>query len=409
MFNVPVFSIVPKGVKGAPKDIEEADLHGAVKLHQRAYQEDQAVLRLNVLHNFGIHKATGVGFFLPKDVRQFRMRGKVHPVVFADLLAVQDQWFQEMDAGELPYCSVEIRAWDPLEFAVLSLLDTEPPFFNGFPNINIGDRQEALVTSQDITQFKSDQQAPAVAAFVSGAGARFLFRFEQGGDMPDEEKKKDDENEEAQLSDEEGGTDLAAAVKAIEEQMKALEPLIALKDKIAALVDSTPEVSDVETEEDVKEEGPVEMKADADKSTITDARLSALEDFKEAAIREKARDSMFSEAVSGLEDEGYHLSEGSRKRLFTAAEQGKSTLALFLSEYRDTAIKDPPPDLEGLDPGEESWPSEVMAFAAQGPDEFAEAKRVYREWRELESTKHFGGGRLSSLDKYLARNVQKGA
>jgi hypothetical protein len=34
---------------------------------------------------------------------------------------------------------------------------------------------------------------------------------------------------------------------------------------------------------------------------------------------------------------------------------------------------------------------------------------VYREWRELESTKHFGGGRLSSLDKYLARNVQKGA
>jgi len=408
---VPVFSVVPKGVKGAPKDIEEDDLHGAVKLHQRAYQEDQAVLRLNVLHNFGIHKATGVGFFLPKEVRSFRMRGKVHPVIFADLLAVQDQWFKEMDAGELPYCSVEIRAWDPLEFAVLSLLDTEPPFFNGFPNINIGERQESLVTSQDITQFKSDQQAPAVAAFVSGTGsARFLFRFGEGvDDMADEEKKDDEKNEEAQLSEGEESGDLGAAVKAIEEQMKALEPIIALADKIKALVDSTPEESEVETEEDVKEEGPVEMKADADESTITDARLSALEDYRETAEREKVRDAMFSEAVSGLEDEGYHLSEGSRKRLFTAAEQSKTTLALFLSEYRDTAIKDPPPDLEGLEPGEETWPAEVMAFSAQGPDEFAEAKRVYREWRDLEANKHFGAGRISPLEKYLARNVQKGA
>jgi len=422
---VPVFSLVPKGVKGAPKDIDEADLRTAIQIHQRAYHEDKALCRLNVLHNFGIHKATGVGFFLPKFIRPLRMRGKSKPAIFADLLSVKDEWFQALDQNDLPYCSVEIRNWQPLEFACLALLDTEPPFFNGFPNITIGDRHETVSVSAELTRFHATEQAPAVAAFVSGSGARFLFRFEQEDEMPDEEKKDDE-------------MDIVAAVKAIQAVLKDMEPLIALKDDIAALVaggemepeaEAEGEALPIETEEEAKSEGPVELGAgtddeaepdeeedeDEDKkkmpfsasATKTDARLSALEDFKAKTEREKTRDAAFSEATTSLEGEGFCLSEGSRKRLFRAAEQGTEALALFMEEYRDTAPKDPPADLDGLPPSEEAWPSEVMAFSAQGPDAFTEAKHVYREWNELHQSKAFGGT-VTSLDKYLARNLQKG-
>jgi len=403
VFDVPVFSVVPKGVKGAPKDIGEDDLRAAVALHERLFSDDKFLPRLNTLHNFGLHKATPGGFFLPKTVRPFRMKGRSVPVIFADLIAVPDEIFRAMEQDKLPYCSVEIRAWQPLQFGALALLDTEPPFFE-FPLITIGDAMEVVTTGVQQTRFSHTEQAPAVAAFVARDGAGFLFRFGDE-DMPDDEKKKD-ENIEAEMADEGGGSDLAAAVKAIEEQMKALEPLLALKDKIAAMVESSGTVDEVETEEEVKAEGPVEMSAD--RATQMSARVSALEDYREQAEREKRRDAIFNEAITGLEGDGYHLSEGSRKRLFEAAERGKDTLELFMASYRETAPKDPPSDLEGLEPGEEAWPTEVMQFAHQGPHEFSEAKRVYREWLELENHKAFSG-HIGPLDKFLARNVRKEA
>jgi len=414
-----MFSEVPKGVKGAPKDITEADLKTAIDVHQRAYQDDKSCARLNVLHNFGLHKATGIGFFLPQRIQSMRMRGTVHPVVFADFLGVDDEWFRELDAGKLPYLSAEVRSWEPLEFGCLALLDTEPPFFNGFPNITIGNKTESVCVTSSFTRFDQTERAPLVAANVSGSAACFLFRFGQEDQMPDEEKKDDE-------------MDIVAAVKAIQAVLKDMEPLIALKDDIAALVaggeaeaveEPEAEALPIETEEEAKSEGPVEMQAEDDEaedeeddeekekpfraSTKTDARISALEDFKESTLRREKRDALFSEATITLEGEGYNLSEGSRKRLFKAAERGQATLALFIEEYRDTAPKDPPPDLDGLPPSDEAWPSEVMAFSAQGPDAFTDAKQVYREWDELRQSKAFGGT-VTSLDKYLARNMQKG-
>ena len=415
-----MFSEVPKGVKGAPKDIGEEDLKTAIDVHQRAYRDDKSLARLNVLHNFGLHKATGIGFFLPQRIQPMRMRGSVHPVIFADFIGVDDDWFRELDAGKLPYLSAEVRSWNPLEFGCLALLDTEPPFFNGFPNITIGNKVESCVTTS-FTRFDQTERAPLLAASVSGSDARFLFRFEQEDTMPDEEKK-------------DGEMDLSAAVKAIQEQMKALAPLLELKDDIAALVaggDAAPETDaapPIETEEEAKTSGPVEMaegeedtaepepeeeeddedgKPFRSASTKTDARLSALEDFKAATLRREARDARFSEATTTLENEGYNLSEGSRARLFKAAERGKETLALFLEEYRDTAPKDPPMDLDGLPASDEAWPSEVMHFANHGPDEFTRAKQVYREWKELRDVPAFGA-KVTPLDKYLARNMRKG-
>ena len=88
--DVPVFTLVAKGTKGAPRDLTENDLHSAVEAHRRKFRDDQFLARVNVLHNYGVHRPTPAGFFLPTSVRPYRMGGKSRPVIFADLLAVPD-------------------------------------------------------------------------------------------------------------------------------------------------------------------------------------------------------------------------------------------------------------------------------------------------------------------------------
>jgi hypothetical protein len=140
ILDVPIFSIVKKGIKRAPRDITEADLKGAVAEHQRQYREDRYAARLNVLHNFGIHKSTPAGFALPSSVRPLRMKGVFQPVVFADFLSISDEVFQAINSNQLPYCSAEVRTYEPLTFGAVALLDTEPPFFE-FPLISVGDKE----------------------------------------------------------------------------------------------------------------------------------------------------------------------------------------------------------------------------------------------------------------------------
>ena len=379
----------------------------AVELHATLFREDKHLPRLNILHNFGIHKATGAGYFLPQRVRMFRMKGRLTPVVFADLMAVKDEVFQSLCANDLPYCSVEVREWEPLQFGALALLDTEPPFFE-FPLITIG--EESVSVTADVTRFQENPQEPAVAAFVAGASSRFLFRF-GAEDMP-EEPKKDDDEVKAEFEGE-GGMSVESIVKAIESGEISVADMEAIVAAIGARGDGAEEEEVVEPAA-ANEGPPVEFQKDEEKPefkgeerTAMLARVSALEDFRAATENEKAVNALFSSAVKGLEDEGHHLSDNSRKRLREAAEKGEETLALFTTVYREEVPRDPPEDLDGLPAGMDTLPDEVAQFSGRGPEALAEAKRVWREWAELKDTRAFGS-KVTPLDRYLARNVKVG-
>jgi hypothetical protein len=411
VFDVPMFSVVPKGVKGAPKDIEESDLRAAVNLHAQMHQADRYLPRLNVLHNFGIHKATGAGFFLPRRVGRFSLKGQTVPVVFADLLAVKDEVFCSLSANDLPYCSVEIRKWEPLQFGALALLDTEPPFFE-FPLITIEaspDEMEAegVTVSASATRFKHNPQEPAVAAMCGGSGSRFLFRFAEA-DMPDDEKKKDDDEVKAEFEGE-GGMSVDSIVKAIESGDISVADMEAI---VAAIGARGAETEEAPVEEAATEEPPVEFKEEpepekAEFSAETEARLAALEDFRANTVREKEVASLFSGAVKALTDEGHHLSDASQGRLRKAAEQGEETLSLFMETYRAEVPTDPPEDFDGFVSGD-TLPEELAQFQQHGPEVIADAKRVYREWKEMKAAFKGRGPAITPLDKYLDRHVNVG-
>ena len=378
--DVPIFSTVPKGTKGAPKDIVEADLRAAVETHQKKFSEDKFLPRLNRLHNYGVHRPEPAGFFLPREVRPFRMGGTTRPVIFADLISVPDVVFRDLESDVLPYCSVEVRTYEPLTFGALALLDTEPPFFE-FPLITIGTK------SPDVSGVVTEAETVALAS----------FRFMEDP-MPDDEKKPDDEKD-GQMAEGEG-SDLKSAIKAIEEQLKALAPIIAMADKIQALVG--------EGGGGEKSEGPVDQPVaamNAENAKLL-GRVGALEAYRADVESAKAREKLFSSAVDALEGDGFALSDSAREKLGVAVKHGKEAVDAFVALFREIGTQDPPERLSGAGAGRGSatFPPEVMAYAAKGPEKFAAAQREWREYEKLRANKAFAAG-LSPLDKYLMREV----
>jgi hypothetical protein len=337
VMDVPFFAEVPKGIKGAPRDITEDDLRDSVDTHRRKYSEDSFLPRLNVLHNYGIHRPMPAGFFLPRSVRPFRMGGKHRPVVFADLLAIPDEVFRRMDRGELPYRSAEVRTYEPLTFGALALLDTEPPHFE-FPLMLDFDKSELSVV-------RLDDGGPTLAYAATGTDgpSAFLFRFAED-DMPDDEKKPDEKDPgDGKMAEGEG--DLKGAISAIEAKMKEFTPLLELLPKLQEMLAGAGEEEE-SIEQEPADEPVAAMSAtpagNEDEATQMQARVSALESYRASNEHEKKVDKTFSSAVDSLESEGYALTDAIKGRIRSAAESGEETLKLFTDTFRETVPKDPP-------------------------------------------------------------------
>jgi len=379
VLDMPVFSLVPKGKKGAPKDITEDDLRAAVREHQRKYKDDQFMARVNVLHNYGVQPATPAGFFLPRIVKPFRMNGKMQATIFADLMGVPDAVFRDMEARGLPYCSVEVRTYEPLVFGALALLDTEPPFFE-FPIISIGDKEFT-----DVTKIATDSDAVALAR----------FHFAEALPMPEdmEEKKKDDV-EEAEMAEDEG-MDIKAIVKAVKDGSISVADM----EEIVAAIDAR----NSEGEEEVPiTDGVIDepVAAMSHEDAKLAGRVAALEDYRDKAEQEKETVSIFAAEVEGLEADGFTLSDKTRGTFRKFAEQGPDALRMFSASFRENAIQDPPSDLLGMPTGDIEWPDEVMQFSNKSAEDFADAKAAYRDWSQMPDDRF-----RSPLGKYLMREV----
>lgn len=388
--NVPVFTVIKKGTKGAPRNITETDLRSAVDRHQQLFNEDKFLARTNVLHNYGVHRPTPAGFFLPHSVRPFRMKRQSLPTIFADLIGVPDAVFREMDSDGLPYCSVEVRTYEPLTFGALALLDTEPPFFE-FPLITIGTKEYA--------QLRPDAAvAPADDAPI--ALAHFCFRE---ASMPDDKPYEDEKDEkEGQMQEGEGG-DSKSAVKSIEAVLKELEPILALKDKILEMVGggggSEPE--EEEAVGAVTDEPVAAMSAKPPDTEIArlEGRVAGLEQYRSDREAKDKRDLMFNSAVKDLEADGYSLPDKILSHLRKLAKIGEEAFLAYIEGYREYGMQDPPDDFTGPMHGD-NVPDEVMKFSSKGPEVFAAAKRAWREWSELPEDRF-----RSPLNRYLEREV----
>jgi len=155
IFDVPIMSIVKKGVKGAPMDVDEAELNRYVQVAQERYHHWNYCATAFVNHNKDVEfeKPEFAGYVLPYRVGPAALEDETGvmrtvPAVFANL-KVNESTFRKIERGELPYHSPEVP-WAKRRISGLAFLDTKPPFFE-FPNLTLGDEQKDLTYADSAT------------------------------------------------------------------------------------------------------------------------------------------------------------------------------------------------------------------------------------------------------------------
>ena len=209
--NVPIFA--DHKVPGTKQHVGSKWLNAAVKKNQQRFAEDGFKAPLHIQHHGKGSKPEPAGFFMPTGVKAARFEGKDRDVIFADLLEIPKDKFEQIRKGLLPFRSVEILDLDSPEISSLALLDTEVPFFRFKPlKVNTVKKANRLVASAQ----------PAIAYRLSRTGRALLFNF-GAYTMADEIKKSDevlaehdDENVEETPTD-----DMAGMMKALIESTKA--------------------------------------------------------------------------------------------------------------------------------------------------------------------------------------------
>lgn len=389
IFGVPIFSVIEKGTKGAPRDITEADLQTAISEHRAGHESGAFLARLNLYHNDRHHPTKGVGFFLPTEVRPLQTKRGAVPTLFANLINVKDYAFRQITENDWPYRSVEIREWEPLTFGALGLLDSEPPFFE-YPLLTIGEKRE-FAEAFDLGE--TNEAEPL-------ALAHFSFHGQPEGHFMEPEKVTEPDKDEAQMMEGEA-LDVGAICKAIKSGDIPVKDLDAIMEAITGRMGET-----AEAEMETSDEPVPAMSAGETSGQMTAAegdlkgRVFALErQARERDAREK-RESMFAAAVVGLENDGYPIDDETRDELRAMSEHGEAAFNAFVGSYRRVTPKDPPATLDGafsFDAEGASMPAAVAKFA-HDPAKRGDVIKAWRLWETFPNDEH-----RSSLDSFLAR------
>lgn len=188
ILDVPVFAEIPAGVKRNADPVGREWQEAAV-LKNKAREADGHLPPVHIYHtDEKAVKPIYAGKMRLRDVRKISYEGNHIWATFADILGVPAEVFQKIKRGFLPYRSVEIHNWDKPEIDSLALMDTDVPFFR-MPMLSI-----KTILSKDASMFVDKTRPCAVmfrAAHKSNGGV-MLFRFNEGGQMPDDEKDEKD-------------------------------------------------------------------------------------------------------------------------------------------------------------------------------------------------------------------------
>lgn len=444
ILDVPIFAEVPKGERGNEMRIGAEWMDRAVRKANARHHLRKYLAPTHVHHHDNGVRTERAGYLLPKRVVMVDHpdENRKVPTILADLMFVPEATFRKIEAGELPYRSVEVADWRKPEIASLALLPDEVPFFK-FPHLTIGKK----VKAGSAIKF-SQKYSVAVSCRAVGRGALILFRFQGGSVMPKGKATKspklarfeDAEPKDEQLDEsrpEEKNPD-AAPPWAMEMMGKMDKYFAALakhsgfslqeddeegkgqmaedEDAEKASLDDTPDEQGLADEfkpaeqplaedEENKETAALAFKAGSPAAKLAEqvaaqggelAALKALEAKRQASAK---LDGLVSKAKVALSE--YNLdSDGERLLRMTASAHGEKGVAQFVATWKKNVVKDPPMDMDGLgDEGDSDLPPEVLKFGERGPDALAAAKSAYVDFQQLQ------GKTQTSLERFLAINV----
>lgn len=188
ILDVPIFAEIPAGVKRNADPVGREWQEAAV-LKNKAREAEGHLPPVHIYHtDEKAVKPIYAGKMRLRDVRRISYEGNQLWATFADILGVPAEVFQKIKRGFLPYRSVEIHNWDKPEIDSLALMDTDVPFFR-MPMLSISQ----VVLQKDANMFM-DRTRPCAVVFRAAKksnGGAMLFRFNEGGQMPDEDEDKD--------------------------------------------------------------------------------------------------------------------------------------------------------------------------------------------------------------------------
>lgn len=401
--DVPVFSAVDETAKGPARD--EAWLRRAVEKHA-TLARGEYLAPLHVRHHENGRETLPAGKLLPTAVRPFAFAGR-EPVatVFADLLSVPAAVFAQMEAGALPYVSVEIARLRPDEFASAALLEDEAPFFQ-YPLITIGEkRAAALEPGAPGLKRPGTDGAMLVGSYSVADGDAYLFslRFQaKGGDDMDEEKKDDKKGDEKFEGDLDGVRSKAE---------EALAGFVAFLDDLKAkIAEAASGLGIGEGAAPPAEEGnpampgaPAEAmsaarQAQARSAAATEAKVAALEKRLFGMEREAKGRAAVARAVRELQPYGVTESDVEEQ----LAKHGEAGVEAYVVAWKQAGVKDPSAfgtaGLDALPPAADV--PEVAAYAKAGPDVLARARTLATSFKAAPAAIRGLG-----LTKFLAGNL----
>lgn len=414
IFDVPVFAFVPEGTKGAPEDIGEQWMQGAIKEARRREKEDGWKPPLHTRHH-GASETAFAGTFRVTRVRTKRYDGKSQPVLFADLLNIPADIFKEIMAGMWAARSVEIIDYEAGVINTLALLDTEEPFFR-FPNLS-----NETIESFSLRSFeRSGAGYTAIFSCKEATDVEYTLRAVEGkpvlyaGTEPVDAVKLVIGDGFAALF--EGDDDKKDDMKDLKAQLTKLRAENAdLKAKLHAYENDDEDKKDklnVDDKPDSEPANPSKAKAKAAADTAGAAQfaamageVSALKDRLDKNDKVQQVKGIAAQCKADLEAKGFHISPDREKDIANFAARGAEALADWQASFERNSIPDPiDPDRMTATQMTAADAPEVAAYSTHGPDALEEARVAAGEHAEIMAANpRFG----SSLKQYLGSRIGK--
>lgn len=412
IIDVPIFCahVLPEGPDGKKRAINRKWMEAALKRHARRFAEDGYIPPLHINHHagpFGGDEVKKVGFFRLRKVATFQYEGKPVSTMFADLIRIPNWAFELIEAGELPYRSVEIIDLEAKEIDSLSLLEHHVPFFR-LPLLTIGKKVSATKARELMAGSPAMAYRGAHWPNAEHDGAFILFKFEEdemGNPMKDDvdllyadedEEEENDENAQEEGEDdepagelpeeeqEEIGEMLGKAIAMMQQGMEALAQVSTMVgDKAAEAAEEVAE--DGETVDDEEPSGPAEAKAKTDNATLLGRVLALEQRDRERNKREKV-ERLITYAKKQLK--GYAISRNDWTEIRRmATEGGKRSVDVLVKQIKKYGIPDPPEEDYREFAGVREEPSDSNAVQKigndYGPNALAQARRYSKEWKRM--------------------------
>lgn len=409
IYDVPVFSAHErKSASGKLHQFDKGWLEGALAKAKTRHAEGY-FHPVHTRHHAAVDPSkrddsdvAAAGRLQFRRVGQLRVGGREVPTIFADLVDVPGEVYREIQAGKLPYRSVEVLSPSSGEIDSLALMDHEVPFFR-YPLLRVAEQTGAAEV-----ETHTPVAASAALAYRSvGDAHAALFRYAATEAAMDTEQTTD----EPQASMD--ANPLAKLAAALETALAMVKELAGEGEEgeegdpnaVAPAPNPAPPAGPVESRAYVAGgTSPLRVAAPRAGSLsfngatteavpATAAAGAALEGQLAAyrlrldALEKKAADA---EKSARIQKRAGELRErgltGEQVAAFVKhsekSEEAGLAFAAALESYGPAA---PPSTWAGELPAAAVDPAEVMAYSAQGPNALSKARELHASWKRVKS------------------------